>query len=85
MFLACSRATVAPMTEHHDHHTTTPGLASCCLAAAGDCRRPWRRVDVEAAWRRAPDEARREGLGLVEVMDMFPGDAAAAARLGLIR
>ena len=23
MFLACSRATLAPMTEHHDHDTTT--------------------------------------------------------------
>ena len=85
MFLSCSRATLAPMTEHHDHHTTTPGLPRCCLVAAGDCRRPWRRVEVAAAWMRAPGEAHREGVGLVEVMDMFPADAAAAARFGRIR
>ena len=33
---------------------------------------------------RAPGEARREGLSLVAVMDMFPDDAAAAARFGRI-
>ena len=65
-------------------NATTLGLPCCCLVATGDCRRPWRRVDVEAAWMRAPGEARREGLSLVAVMDMFPDDAAAAARFGRI-